>query len=64
MAAAVGEVNTAIESGSLGSLLRALQSEDANLRDVVPQNMQWYMDVLSRAVKDKEEVCVCVCVCV
>ena len=55
-------VNNAIESGSLGSLLRALQSGDARFRNIIPENMQWYMDVLSKAVKDKAEVCVCLCV--
>jgi len=55
MRTAVSNVNQAIESGSLGALLRALQAEDVRLNNVVPENMQWYMDVLSKAVKDKAE---------
>ena len=54
---AVANINQAIQSGSLGSLLRSLQTEDARLNNVVPENMQWYMDVLSKAMKDKAEVC-------
>ena len=54
---AVSNVNQAIESGSLGALLRALETEDVRLNNVVPENMQWYMDVLSKAMKDKAEVC-------
>ena len=54
--AAVSDVNAAIGSGGLTGLLRALQAGDAHLSDVVPENLQWYMDMLSKAVEDKAEV--------
>ena len=55
--AAIAEVNTAISSGGdLPGLLQALQAGNAHLSDVVPENLQWYMDMLSKAVKDKAEV--------
>ena len=53
---AVGDVNEAIQSGSLTRLLQALQVEDSRLTGVMPENVQWYMDVLSKAIKDKAEV--------
>lgn len=52
---AVSDVNAAIVSGSLTSLLRALQSEYARFNNIQPENIQWYMDVLSKANKDKAE---------
>lgn len=53
---AVSGINEAVESGSLSSLLRTLLAEDAGLSNVNPQNVQWYMDILSKATKDKAEV--------
>ena len=53
---AINGVNQAIVSGSLTQLLHSLQCEDTRLRAVYPDNVQWYMDVLSKAIKDKEEV--------
>ena len=53
---AIGEVNQAIGGGNLSQLLRSLQCEDTRLNGVHPRNLQWYMDVLSKAIKDKEEV--------
>lgn len=55
MQKAVSGVNAAIASGSKTALLRALQAEDARLQNVLPQNMQWYLDILAKAVKDKTE---------
>ena len=56
----VSAVNEAISSGSRTSLLRALQMEGGKFKDVKPENMQWYMDFLSKAVSDKAESEVCV----
>lgn len=53
---AISEVNHAIMSGNLTQLLHSLQSEDTRLNAVHPDNVQWYMDVLSKAIKDKAEV--------
>ena len=53
---AITGVNQAIVSGGLTQLLQALQCEDARLTGVHPENVQWYMDVLSKAIKDKAEV--------
>lgn len=36
-------------------MLRSLQSEDARFSNINPQNMQWYSDVLSKAIRDKAE---------
>lgn len=55
MREAVSDVNKAIESTSKTELLRALQSEDARFTDLRPENTQWYMDILSKAIKDKAE---------
>ena len=55
MREAVEDVNSAIGSGSLTSLLRALQSEYARFSNIKPENIQWYKDVLSKAIKDKAE---------
>ena len=51
----VGSVNEAISSGSRTSLLRALQLDGGRFKNVKPENMQWYMDILSKAVTDKAE---------
>ena len=53
---AITGVNQAVVSGSLTQLLHSLQCEDTRLRAVHPDNVQWYMDVLSKAIKDKAEV--------
>ena len=52
---AVQSVNSAIQSGNRTSLLRSLQSEDAHFTDILPQNLQWYLDILSKAARDKAE---------
>ena len=57
--AAIAGVNQAITSGNASQLLQAMQHEDTRLSGVNPENVQWYMDVLSKAIKDKAEVCVC-----
>lgn len=56
---AIGGVNQAIVSGDLQQLLHSLQCEDTRLNAIHPENVQWYMDVLSKAIKDKAEVCMC-----
>lgn len=48
-------VNVAIHSGAKTALLRSLQSEDTRFTDVEPQNIQWYANVLSKAISDKAE---------
>ena len=48
-------MNEAISSGSRTSLLRALQMEGGKFKDVKPENMQWYMDFLAKAMSDKAE---------
>ena len=48
-------MNEAISSGSRTSLLRALQMEGGKFKDLKPENMQWYMDILSKAMSDKAE---------
>ena len=53
---AITGVNQAIVGGSLTQLLHSLQCEDTRLNAVYPDNVQWYMDVLSKAIKDKAEV--------
>ncbi|XP_064390864.1 ras GTPase-activating-like protein IQGAP1 isoform X3 [Halichondria panicea] len=52
---ATSAVNRAIESTSKTELLRSLQSEEARFSDVRPENMQWYMEILSKAINDKAE---------
>lgn len=52
---AVLAVNGAIQSGGKTTLLRSLQSEDARFDNVNPQNTQWYMDILSKAIRDKAD---------
>ena len=59
--AAIAGVNQAIASGNASQLLQSMQNEDTRLSGVNPENVQWYMDVLSKAIKDKAEVCVCTC---
>ena len=49
-------MNKAILGGNVTELLHSLQCEDARLDAVYPENVQWYMDVLSKAIKDKAEV--------
>ena len=49
-------MNQAIVSGDLQQLLHSLQCEDTRLNAIHPDNVQWYMDVLSKAIKDKAEV--------
>jgi Ras GTPase-activating-like protein IQGAP1 len=53
---AIGEVNQAIVGGDLQQLLHSLQSEDTRLNAINPDNVQWYMDVLSKAINDKAEM--------
>ena len=36
-------------------MLRALQDEDGRFSDINPQNMQWYSDILAKALRDKAE---------
>ena len=48
-------MNEAISSGSKTSLLQALQLEGGKFQNVKPENMQWYMDILSKAMSDKAE---------
>lgn len=54
--AAIQAINTAIDGGSMTSLLRALQSEDSHLNEVDPQNVRWYQDILDKTKKDHGEV--------
>ncbi len=56
---AMNAVNRAIESSSKTELLRGLQSEEARFTNLRPENTQWYMNILSKAVKDKAEHEVC-----
>ncbi|XP_065909989.1 ras GTPase-activating-like protein IQGAP1 [Dysidea avara] len=55
--ASIEEVNTAINSGDLERLLKALLNGDARLSGIKEENVKWYMDVLGKACKDKEESC-------
>ncbi len=48
-------VNEAIRSGGKTTLLRSLQGEDARFDNIKPTNLQWYSDVLSKAIRDKSE---------
>jgi hypothetical protein len=52
----VSTINEAVTKGSMTSLLHALQSSDANLQDVTPQNLRWYLDILSRTKAGNGEV--------
>ena len=52
---AVHNVNSSIQSGGKTSMLRALQDEDGRFSDINPQNMQWYLDILAKALRDKAE---------
>ena len=51
--AAIAEVNAAIDSGDMERLYAALQAADARFNGVDKANMRWYMDVLTKAKKDK-----------
>lgn len=53
---AVSTINACVETGRKTNLLRALQSEDAQLKGVAPENIQWYSDILSKTKRDAEEV--------
>ena len=53
---AVSTINACVDTGNKTKLLRALQSEEAQLKGVIPENMQWYSDILSKTKKDGEEV--------
>ena len=53
--AAIDEVNAAIEDGDEARLLQALQTPDARLSGVIPDNVKWYFDVLKKARLDKQE---------
>ena len=53
--AAIGEVNAAIDSGDMERLYAALRAADARFTGVDQANMRWYMDVLTKAKKDKLE---------
>lgn len=59
---AIDGVNEAIVNGDPQQLLFSLQSEDTRLNAILPENVQWYMDVLSKAIKDKAEVQYTLCV--
>ena len=48
--AAIDEVNAAIEDGDEARLLQALQTPDARLSGVIPDNVKWYFDVLKKAL--------------
>ena len=50
-------INVASDSGKLSDLLRALQSEDANIGELNPQNIRWYSEVLNKTRKQNIEVC-------
>ncbi len=54
-------VNAAIQSGGKTSLLRALQNGDGRLSDINMQNIQWYADILGKALRDKAETEVSEC---
>lgn len=51
--AAITEVNAAIDSGDMERLFAALQAGDARFSGVNKDNVRWYMDVLTKAKKDK-----------
>ena len=53
---AVCTINACVDTGNKTQLLRALQSEEAQLKGVIPENIQWYSDILSKTKKDTEEV--------
>ena len=54
----LSSINQEIQSGSVESLLKALCSEDVHLTGVIPENIQWYKDILLKSTKDKAEVSV------
>ena len=49
-------VNSAVAKGSMTALLNSLQQEGAELKDVIPQNLRWYNDILSRTRAGNGEV--------
>ncbi|KAL5481649.1 hypothetical protein EMCRGX_G021851 [Ephydatia muelleri] len=51
----LSSINQEIQSGSVESLLKALCSEDVHLTGVIPENIQWYKDILLKSTKDKAE---------
>ena len=53
--AAISEVNAAIDSGDMERLYAALEAGDAKFSGVDRDNLKWYMDVLTKAKKDKLE---------
>ena len=53
---AVLSINQAVDSGKLSNLLNSLQSEDVNLSEVIPKNLKWYSDILSKTKKHNTEV--------
>lgn len=52
---AVQSINQAVDSGKLSNLLNSLQSEDVNLSEVIPKNLKWYSDILSKTKKHNTE---------
>ena len=58
---AVCAINASVDTGNKTELLRALRSEEAQLKGVIPENIQWYSDILSKTKKDAEEVSEVIC---
>ena len=58
---AVSTINSCVVTGNKTELLRALRSEEAQLKGVIPENVHWYSDILSKTRKDAEEVSSIVC---
>lgn len=52
----VSLINSAVTKGSMTALLNSLQQERAELKDVIPQNLRWYNDILSRTRAGNGEV--------
>ena len=50
-------INAAVTKGSMTALLNSLQDEGAGIRDVTPQNLRWYHDILSKTRAGNGEVC-------
>ena len=56
MREALVSINAAVEAGDKQALLTALMLEEARLTGVNRDNLQWYMDILTRTQKDNAKV--------
>ena len=53
---ALNSINQAVVSGDKQALLSAILVQEARLTGVISDNIQWYMDILTRTQRDSSQV--------